>query len=396
MRTHDTRGLVPTLADGFSLAPTFAMAYPDPIEPNVNVSDFLHLQTIELNGQTATWASGVATAPSARQLRWELPPIGLLSRVWIDVDGGSATAYDFTAGGGTGAVAARGDGPYGIVDNITVRVNGGVALFDVSGFGAMLLEAAEAIEALPQTQGVGKVYTTAPTDIESTILTYDPTADMRPRWGISIPFSITPGNPLGMILAGNDQTSIELILTLTSLDRFAVLAGGTAAATLTLTFVPTVELFAVPSPDAYGAYVRPLLDWAHVMRETRSDITSTGESWVTLDNHDNILQVIHTVILNGVINTDALDRGRFVLNRSDYRYDDRAATHWRRQRRAMGKDIPAWAWTFFSTKTMRDAIRADSYTDIRSGITVAAGTTLGVAFVNTLERRLVQLDQRAG
>lgn len=373
-----------------------AMQYPDPIEPEVTVSDFLHLQTLELSGQTAIWAAGVAGAPSTRQLRWELPPVGLLSRVWIDVDGGSSTAYDFTAGGGTGAAAARGDGPYGVVDNISVRVNGGVALFDVSGFGAYLLEAAESVDALPGTQGVGVVYTTAPTDIESTIWNYPNSADGRPRWGISVPFSITPGNPLGMVLAGNDQTSLELLLTLASKDRYALLSGGTADATLTLTFVPTVELFAVPAPDAYNQYVRPLLDWAHVMRETRQDVTATGENFVTLDNHDNILQVIHTAILNSVINTDAIDRGRFVLNRTDYRYDDRAATHWRRQRRAMGKDIPAWAWTFFSTRTMRDAIRADSYTDIRSGLTIASGTTIGTAFINTLERRLVQLDQRAG
>ena len=388
------RALIPQAPDGLALAPTY-MAYPDPIEPQVNLADFLHLRTIELNGQTATWASGVASPPSQRQLRWELPPVGLLSRIYIDVDGGTATAYDFTAGGGTGAPAALGDGPYGVVDNVGLKINGGVAVFDVSGFGAMLLEAAESTESLPQTQGVGVVYTTAPTDIESTIFNYPGAADGRPRWGISVPLSLTPGNPLGMILAGNDQTSIELVLTLTTLDRYALLAGG-GTATLTLTFIPTVELFDVPEPAAFGQYVRPMLDWAHVCREWRQDITGTGEVPITLDNHDNILQIIHTTVLNGTVNTDALDRGRFLLNRGDYRYDDRAATHWRRQRRVFGKDIPAWAWTFFATKTLRDAIRADSYTDIRSMLTIAAGTTLGTAYFRTAERRLIQLDQRAG
>ena len=93
---------------------------PDPIDPAVNVSDFLHLMTMELDGKTAVWGSGVASPPSTRQLRWELPPVGLLSRVYVDVDGGSATAYDFTAGGGTGAAAADGQGPYGIVDNVSL------------------------------------------------------------------------------------------------------------------------------------------------------------------------------------------------------------------------------------------------------------------------------------
>jgi hypothetical protein len=105
--------------------------------------------------------------------------------------------------------------------------------------------------------------------------------------------------------------------------------------------------------------------------------------------------VIHTPIINSVLNTDAIERMRFVLNRSDYRFDDRLATHLRRQRRAFGKDIPAIAWTFFSTRTMRDAIRADSYTDIRSILTIASGTTIGTAYLLTAERRLVQLDARS-
>lgn len=388
------RGAMPRLSDGFVLAPHFMAAYPDPIEPAVNVSDYLHMQTMDLEARTVTWADATDSAPSSRQLRWTIPPVGLVSRIAIDVDGGSSTGYDFTAGGGTGAVEASGRGPYHIVENVQLRINGGIAVFDCSGFGAMLIEAAESVESLPQTQGVGAVYSTAPVDVENTIYNYAPTGDHRPRWGISVPLSITPGNPLGMILAGNDQTSIELIVTLGSLARFAVLAGGASAA-LSLTFTPSVELFAVPEPGAYGAFVLPLLQWAHVNREWTQEVTATGDNSVTLDNHDNILQVIHTPILNGVVNTDAIERMRFVLNRSDYRFDDRLAGHLRRQRRAFGKDIPAIAWTFFTTRTMRDAIRADSYTDIRSILTIASGTTIGTAYLLTAERRLVQLDARS-
>lgn len=382
----------PRLSDGFALAPTY-MTYPDPIEPAVTLADFLSMQTMDLETRTVTWASGTDTAPSSRTVRWTIPPVGLLSRISIDVDGGSSTGYDFTAGGGTGAVEASGRGPYSIVENVSLKINGGVAVVDVSGFAAMLIEAAEAVDSLPQTQGVGTVYTTAPRDIESTIYNYDPTQDHRPRWGISVPLSLTPGNPLGMILAGNDQTSIELVLTLGTLSKYAVLAGG-GTAVLSLSFTPNVELFAVPEPGAYGQYVVPMLGWAHVNREWSQEVVATGVNPVTLDNHDNILQVIHTPILNSVLNTDAIERAQFVLNRSDYRFDERLASHVRRQRRAFGKDIPAIAWTFFTTKTLRDAIRADSYTDIRSLLTIASGTTIGTAFIHTAERRLVQLDNR--
>lgn len=369
--------------------------YPDPIEPQVTVADFLHLQTYELEAKTATWASGTDTSPNPRTLRWVIPPVGLISRIDVDVDGGSSTAYDFTAGGGSGAVAASGQGPYSIVDNIALKINGGVNLFDVSGFGAYLLEAAESPESLPRTQGAGTVYTTAPTDIENTIYNYDPTQDHRPRWGFTVPLSLTPGQPLGMVLAGNDQTTIELIVTLGTLSQFAALSGG-ASATLSLTLTPNVEYFAVPEQGAFESFVRPLLGWAHQNREWRQDITATGENAITLDNHDTILQVIHTAILNGVVNTDAISQARFVLNRADYRYTQSQASHLRRQRRAVGKDIPAIAWTWFAGHNLRDAIRADAYTDIRSLLTIASGTTLGTAYFRTAERRLIQLDARPG
>jgi len=368
--------------------------YPDPIEPQVNVSDFLALQTLELEGRACAWASGADMAPGTRQLRWTIPPVGLLSRIYIDVDGLSGTGFDVTVGGGAAAAAADGRGPYGIVENIQLKINGGVAIYDVSGFGAYLLEASESIDSLPGAQGVGVVYTTAPTDMENTQWNYTPTADHRPRWGISVPLSLSPGNPLGMILAGNDQTSIELVVTMASSGRFAALTGG-AVATLGLTLTPTVEIFAVPEPGAFDQFVKPMLEWAHINREWQQDVVATGDQQITLDNHDNILQVVHQVHVNGALNTDAIERGTFLLNRTDYRYQESLAVHLRRQRRAFGKDVPAWAWTFFSTKTLRDAIRADSYTDIRSILRIAAGTTLGTApYIRTAERRLVQLDAR--
>lgn len=364
----------------------------DPFEPTVNVADFLHLQSNELEARTITYAAGTASAPSQRQVRWLLPPVGLLSRIYIDVDGGSTTAYDFTAGGGTGAVPASLLGPWSVVENISLRVNGGVALVDVSGFGAMLLAASEPFSA-PIAQAAGFNYTTSPNDVENTIYNYDPTQDHRPRFSFEVPLSFTPGQPLGMVLAGNDQTTIELVVTLGSLDKYALLSGGTANAALSLTFTPNVEYFAVPEPEAFDQWVRPLLGYAHVAREFRQDVTTTGAQAVTLDNHDSILQVLHTPVLNSILNMTAFDRLRFILNRSDYRHDDGLATHLRKQRRAFGgKDLPCLAWNFWEGHSLRDAIRADAYTDIRSELTISSGTTIGTAYINTLERKLVQLD----
>lgn len=371
-----------------------SMTYPDPITPAINVEDFLRLQSMEAGADTVTWVSGTDSSPSKRVSRIRLPQIGLLSRIYIDIDGGSATAYDFTAGGGTGAVAARGDGPYGIVKNLALRINGGAGFYNVSGFGSYLLQAAEDATSLPRTQGAGPAYTTAPTDVENAIFTYAPTADERPQFGLEIPLSLTPGNPLGMLLAGNDQTTIDLEIEWDTLSKYAVLAGG-ASATLTLTATVFIEYFDVPNRAAFDGYIRPMLQWAHWNNEEQQTITAQGAgvNYVTLDNHDNVLQVMHTVEANSVINTDNVDRLKFLLNRTHTLHDLNKRTFLRQQRRSLGKDLPAFFWTFWDTRTLRDAIRADSYTDIRSQLDISGATISGTSRILTATKKLIDLGQ---
>lgn len=368
--------------------------YPDPIQPQVDVADFLRLQSMEVGQSTVTWASGTASSPSQSRSRFRIPQIGLLSRIYLDFDGASATAYDFTAGGGTGAAAARGDGPYGIVRNIQLNVNGGSGFYNVSGFGTYLLQAAEDQDSFPQTGTPGTAYGTAQTNVAGAIFTYPNTADGRPQFGLEIPLSLTPGNPLGMILAGNDQTTIDLIVEWDTLDHFALLAGG-GTATLSLTVTCTMEYFDVPNQAAFDGFVRPMLQWVQWNNEEQQTVTAQGAAvnFVTLDNHDNILQVLHTVELNSVIDTDHVDRLKFILNRAHVLFDENKRTFLRKQRRVTGKDLPAFVWPFWDTRSLRDAIRADSYTDIRSQIDISSATIAGTSRILTATKKLIDLGQ---
>jgi hypothetical protein len=374
------------------------MQYPDPIQPEINVNDYLRLQTQRVGSDTVTWASGTATAPSKARSRFQLPKVGILHRLFLDFDGGSATAYDFTAGGGTGAPAADGQGPYGIVDGLSLRVNGSSGWYDVSGFGTYLVNAAENASAFPQ-DAIGTIYTTAPTDIASTLFSYPNAADGRPRFGLEVPVSVSVTNPLGMLLLQNDQTTVELEVRWASLDHYALLAGG-ASATLSLTVSVVMFYFDVPPRDAFIAYFLPLLRWGHWWVEERQDVTASGRdaNIVSLDNHDTYLRVVHTIVLNSVLNTDAIEALRFILNRQTYLYDHDDATHLRWQRTGTGgKDLPAFIWDFFVTGTMRDVIHADAYTDIRSVLDVTSGTTIGTAFIRSATEKLVDLgDPLAG
>ena len=374
------------------------MQYADPIQPQIDVNDYLRLETQRVGSATVTWASGTDTAPSVASSRFQLPKVGIAHRLYLDIDGGSATAFDLTVGAGSSAVAANGQGPWGIIGGLALRVNGSSGWFDVSAFGAYLLNNAEDASAFPR-DAIGTAYTTAPTDVASTIFDY-PIVDGRPRFGLEIPISVSATNPLGMLLLQNDQTTVELEVRWASLSNYALLAGG-AVATLSLTLSVVLEYFDVPPRDAFVAFFLPLLRWGHWWVEERQDVTASGRdaNIVSLDNHDTYLRVLHTVTLNSVLNTDAIEAVRFILNRQTYLYDHDDATQLRMQRtNTGGKDLPAFIWDFFSAGTLRDAIHADAYTDIRSVVDVVSGSTLGAsAFIRTASEKLVDLgDPLAG
>lgn len=365
------------------------MTYPDPLNPQEDANDYLRGQTTRVGQDTVTWASGTASSPSKSRSRFQLPKVGLLARLFVDIDGGSATAYDFTAGGGTGAVAADGMGPWGIVEGFALKINGGSGWFDVSGFGTFLLNNAEN----PNAYTGGSVPGTAWSAVAGVVYAYDPTADSRPRFGFTIPVALDASQPLGMVLLQNDQTTVELEIRWATLDKFAALAGG-ASATLSLTATIVAEYYDVPPLAAFDAYIRPLLRWANWHIEERQDVSSTGRdaNIVTLDNHDTYLRVIQHAVLNGALNTAALEAVRLVLNRQTTLYDHSVPVHFRQQRDKIAKDLPAIVWDFFATGTLRDVLHADSFTDIRTAIDVASGTTLGsTAFIRTMAQKLVDL-----
>jgi hypothetical protein len=368
----------------------------DPLSPAIDVSDFLQKQTIPAGQATVTWASGAASAPSVPRTRIELPNVGLAHRLYLDFDAASATGYDLTIGAGAAAVAADGEGPWGLIDGISVNVNGGGGVFEVSGFGAYLINAIEDAHKFPQ-DSPGTVYTTAPTDVASRIFDYPVAADGRPRFGVEIPFSLSEDNVLGMIFLENDATTVDVIIRWGTLADYAALTAG-AVATLTMTVTATLEYFDTPPRDAFVAYVLPLLWWGHWWREERQDIASTGRNAnaIVHDNHDIYLRILQRARINDVINTDALSDVRLLLNRAFTRYDHSVTTHLRRQRLQIGKDVPAILWDFLTTPTLRDAIRADQYTDIRSVIDITSGTALGtVSYFLTAYEKLINLGAPA-
>lgn len=371
----------------------------DPINPEVNVDDFLRVQTMRITPtDTVTWSSGTATAPSKSRSRWTLPKVGMLGRIILSIDGGSSTGYDLTIGGGAAAVAANGLGPWGIIDRITLRVNGGSAWYDVSGFGTMLLNALGEAGWFPEVQGGGTVYSTSPRSPSTTVFNYPVSADGRPRFEVEIPLVLRPDLAFGLLLLQNDQTTVELEIAWNNLDSYAALTGG-AVAVMSLTVTPIMEYFDVPPRAVFDQYILPLLRWGHWHNEVRQDIVSQGRdaNIVKLDNHDTYLKVAHFLTLNGVLNVDNVSDVRFRLNGNTFLYDHDMQSHLRMQREdAFGRDLPAVIWNWFTDPTLRDAIRADMYTSIESVLDIS-GATLGTGpNIRTVYEKLVDLGLPSG
>lgn len=365
------------------------MQYADPIEPATDVNDFIRSQTVRVGTDTVTHAAGTASSPSKPRSSFTLPKTGIASRLYLDF----VCAYDFTAGGGTGAVAADGRGPFQIVDRIEVAVNGGAFWFNVSGFGTYLLNAAEEAHSFPQ-DAPGTVYTTAPTDVASTIYNYAAAADGTTRFGLEVPFTLRPDNPIGMLLLHNDQTTVQLNIVWGNLDAYAALAGG-ASATLSTTVTVTMEYFDVPDRGVFAQWFLPYLQWAHVHNEEQQVISAQGRAAnaVVLDNHDTYLKIIHAILTGTTpaLDTDHVTDIRLMLNRNTTLRDDQAATHLRTQRRKIGKDLPVFMWNLFDRNRLRDALRADLYTDVRSEIDITGATLAATSKIVTVTEKLVWL-----
>lgn len=382
--------------------PAAAMA-PQMAGPQPTAADFLRLFSMDVGTAAVSYdATGPSLAPSQRTVRFDLPRVGLFSRILVAFDA------DFTAveAAAAGQPAENGMAPYNLAERLQVKIGGSGSLIDLSGMGAHLMNeldkspASAAFQAQPWPAAAGAV------DVQHMVYAWDeaatpPVVTGHARWGYVLPASLHAGQPLGMILLGTDRTLATLEITLADLDAIVAKAAFAAptATIMDLTIRVTYEYFEVPAESAYAAFVQPILRYAHRLSEDRQDVVSVGPNAnvVQLLPYDAVLQVAHYFVLDGTLNATAIEAARFRLNRSVVRDEWIAATGWRQQRENLNRDVPALVWDFFERQSLRSAIRAGDYTDIRAELDLAAGTTIAAGdYVSTITRKIVDLGAIAG
>lgn len=302
-----------------------------------------------------------------------------------------------TLGGGTAAL--DGQGPWNAMSRVKVSANAGTDIFNVSGYGAYLVEAAMLAKAgyvvgdsgLPAALGYSpQVYQAA-------------TAAGANTWdfGLTVPIAVNEESEIGLILLQNEISSIQLgfeyntVYSLTA-SQAPVLVTGAAVATLTGTITPTLEYFSVPA----DVNARPDITWIHQLLETYQIVGSVGDQTVPLLRENYYLGLMHYLVLNNALNSTDVDRWRITLNKSETPYDQLKRDLFHEQRTRQGKDLPVGTFLrdlyyqgFPNFGGSRDFINGKSTSELESILTVASGAALGsnASRLATITRQIVRL-----
>jgi hypothetical protein len=322
---------------------------------------------------------------------FQLPRVGLLARVFIHFAG----TLTITMGAGSATAAPR--SPWQLVNRVRLLANSTLALIDLTGFGAYT--ANNLIDWAGVQSRIGS-YARAFT------ITDQPQAE--PPWiaevgrfgvaagansvdfTLELPIKLTESDPIGLIIAQNPQTTLTLEVQQGAVADLVTLAGG-ATATLTGSWSVAVEYFEAPADPT----AMPDMTFVHVWQEQRTPVANTGEVPIRLLTGDTYLRIAHIVQLNGTLNRADVERMSIILNDADRPYTVPRWLALYRQRRIYGKDLPEGVFVhdLFVSETTRDMLNSALYSDLKSGVSIAAAATLGAGnnYIDTVVEKLVQV-----
>lgn len=321
-----------------------------------------------------------------------LPRVGYLARIHVHFSG----TLNVVLGGGTAALDVL--GPWNACNRVRVQANSGQDIYSVSGYGAYLTDAV---------MTGGWLYDPS---YESVLVPYDlrvysvPTNAGNNTWefGYTIPIALSEWSELGLILLQNEMAQTTLAYEFNPVyslvaTQAPVLVTGAATATLTGTFTPTLEYFAVPADPAH----RPDISWVHQIIEFTQPIGAVGDNTINLLRDNLYVQILLHQILNNAPNTADLDRLRLVINQSDTPIDFNNKPLLQVQRRWYHRDTPVGSFMldFFNQGIPnykageRDLLNGRATSELQILATIASGAVLGsnASRFNYIARQLVQL-----
>lgn len=323
------------------------------------------------------------------RLYFDLPKVGLLSRLFVTLDG----VMTVTLNGGTAVLSER--KAYNLIKRIRLIANSGASVFDVTGYGTYLINTILRRDAQPDDS-----FSTA---IKSDVYNAGVSAGANTwKFGLEIPIAINERDPIGLILLQNNATSLTLEIEFNpeyALNDVTapVKVTGSAVASMAGKVGVTMEYFTVPrAKEDY-----PALNVIHQWLEQQDAIASAGAWNKSLLRGNTYMRMIHYVTLNNALSTATIDKLRVLYNQSEVPYTIDRLPQLFIQRQRYGSDLPKGTfvhdWYMSSGQvglgTSRDFINSANVTEFQSEITIASGTSVpaGSSFINTITEQLIKI-----
>jgi hypothetical protein len=310
-----------------------------------------------------------------------------------------------TAGGGS--VTKDKQGPWNILSNILIRVSGLDSLFQVSGWGAYLIDLVSFTNFAPDSPG-GAVTNQNPA---SDVFNF-PSATGTLNFALDLPFTVPllGFEDLGLWLIQNETVNMEIIPTFANLGGTAallvpyILAGGATAAVTAGNIAVWRQFYGVPA----SASDMPPLGYVHQWEEQYDTVAGTQYD-VQHQRGGVFLRILHQVIdadsvgdgsnvLNGLLAAN-LSNMQFKYDANDTPFDEDPYQILSRQRELYQRDLPQGVFTedFFSaTKTLQDSYNTENYINIKTHFNFAKSLISGSYIRSVRERLLPVVVNTAG
>jgi hypothetical protein len=340
--------------------------------------------------KSIAYATGVNT-PST------LEHVGLLKRLRL------ISRMNITTALGGGTVTRDLQGPWNLFANLLIRVSGLDLLYQVSGWGAYLIDLCSS----------GPIY--AP-DVNPAIVTnaaataqlhsfpVAPGAAAELLFSLDLPFTapLLGFEDLGLWLIQNETVNMEVVPTYnllggaTALQQPYVTAGGGTAVVNSGNTAIWRDFYGVPA----RAEDMPPLGYVHQWEEQYDAITGSQVD-ITHQRGGVLLRLIHQVIdadstggganvVNGIANTN-LTGIEWKYDANDTPFDEDIYAVLARQRELYVRDLPQGVFTydFFSgTRTLQDTYNTENYINMKTRFRFAKSLIAGSRILSIRERLL--------
>lgn len=346
------------------------------------------------------WLSAPAMQYAAGQTTYSvLPKVGLIRRVICLLEG----TINVNLGAGSAQLGA--EGPWSLIRRIRLVANGNTALFDTSGYGALIASLFSAygfsgFGSRPRIPDSATVPGPSASAMAAAVFAAGiANGNNTWRFGLEIPLALSDDwrDPIGLILAAAPDTVLQLEVTWASTfaaaaarDVPVTVAGGATASVTQATLTPFVEIFTIPRSPADYPDLRRIHVWTEIGPQV---IAANGDQDVVLQRGNTLMRIAHLVWTNSAPDGTNVRRRALIFNAHEQPYQVTRQLDAYLQRERYARDLPdgTYVWDLWNSGTPRDAINTLALNEIVSRLSIDGATIAGTSDIRTLTEQLISL-----